>query len=68
MLNLAEIFQSGMVLQRLAPLVLWGTAEPEAPVEVTLDGRTCVAGTDSLGNWRATLPPRDAGRDLILTV
>ncbi len=68
MLTLAKLFQSGMVLQRGKPLAFWGTAAPGAPVELTLDGAHGEAETDSLGRWRADLPPRDAGRDLILTV
>ena len=60
-LELAGVFADHMVLQRDAPLRVWGQAEPGQTVSVQLAGRSAnaVAGRD--GRWLATLAPLKAG-------
>lgn len=60
-LELAGVFADHMVLQRDAPLRVWGQAEPGQRVSVQLaDSRaSAVAGRD--GRWRASLAPLKAG-------
>jgi sialate O-acetylesterase len=59
-LLLPRVFAHHMVLQAQAPLPVWGAANPGVPVTVSLgnDQRTSVA--DAHGQWRVTLPPREA--------
>lgn len=69
----AEIFQSGMVLQRDKDITIWGTTAADLKIQATL--------TDSEGNRLAessnitieksftlTLPPQSVARDLTLTI
>ena len=65
---LPAIFGDGMVLQRRAPLPVWGTAAPGEAVTVTLDkqSKQTTAGAD--GKWRVTLDPIEAGGPMELTV
>ncbi len=64
--RLASIFAEGMVLQRGAPIPVWGTADPGEEVTVSIGGRSARANADSGGRWRATLEPLEAGRGLEL--
>jgi len=60
-LKLPAVFGNHMVLQREAPIPVWGWASPGASVEVVL-GETAVeakVGTD--GVWRVALPAQPAG-------
>lgn len=68
MLTAAKIFQSGMVLQRDKPLIIWGTAEPGAVVSVSLQGISTSAAADRDGAWRATLPAMPATEDVKLVI
>ena len=74
-IQLAEIFQSGMVLQRDKQLHLYGTATPESNVSVKIYSKdmtlspvegTCKA--DETGRFLATLPPHSAGSGFHITV
>ena len=59
-LRLPRIFGDGMVLQRQAPLPVWGWSAPGGSVTVRLGAaaRTATAGAD--GAWRVTLPQQTA--------
>lgn len=59
--RLPRIFSDHMVLQADRPVVVWGWAEPNEPVEVQLSGHTqrSVAGRD--GRWMVELPALRAG-------
>ena len=57
----APFFVDHAVLQRNQPITIFGQATPGAIVSATLDEQTAAAYTDSLGNWRVTLPARAAG-------
>lgn len=67
-LRVARVFGDGVVLQRGAPIPVWGWGAPGARVTVTLGGRTAHAVVDASGRWRATLPARPAGGPLTLGV
>lgn len=54
--SLASIFTDNMVLQREAPLVIWGKAADGESVAVTVAGQS--ASTQAVGGeWRVTLDP-----------
>jgi sialate O-acetylesterase len=57
----APIFGEGMCLQREKPLPVWGHADPNAAVTVTLAGATATAQSGADGQWRVVLPPLKAG-------
>ncbi|MGO4222858.1 sialate O-acetylesterase [Lysobacter sp. TAF61] len=58
---LHEMFQAHAVLQRNAPIRVWGQAQPGQAVQVTLARRKASARADENGRWVATLPPMAAG-------
>ncbi|MFG6468123.1 sialate O-acetylesterase [Pelomonas baiyunensis] len=60
-LELAGVFADHMVLQREAPLRVWGQAQPGQRVRVELAGRSAQAKTGRDGRWQATLAPLKAG-------
>ena len=60
-LELAGVFADHMVLQRDAPLRIWGQAEPGQRVRVQLAGRSADATADRDGRWQAALAPLKAG-------
>ncbi len=60
-LELAGVFADHMVLQREAPLRVWGQAEPGQQVRVQLAGRSASARAGKDGRWQATLAPLKAG-------
>lgn len=67
---LAPPFGSHMVLQRAAPLPVWGTAAPGELVMVSFAGEQVSATADATGHWRATLSAlaaSDQGRRLTVT-
>jgi len=67
-LQLAPLFTDGVVLQRGAPLPIWGTAAPGATVALSFRGASRTATADAAGSWRATLPPQTAGGPYDLAV
>lgn len=60
-LELAGVFGDHMVLQRGAPLQVWGQAAPGQRVRVQLAGREAAVLAAADGRWRATLAPLGAG-------
>ncbi len=67
-LRLARIFGDGMVVQRDAPLTVWGWAAPRAPVTVAFRGHAASTVTAANGAWRARLAAGAAGGPFELTV
>ncbi|MEI9904819.1 MAG: hypothetical protein WDN06_13260 [Asticcacaulis sp.] len=58
----AHVFTDHAVLQRSAPIHIWGTATPNAAVTVSLNtGETFTATADGTGRWAGDLPPVHAG-------
>jgi len=50
-----------MVVQRGAPVTVWGCAAPGSAVRVTFARRTASATADATGRWKAALPAMQAG-------
>src|SRR5687768_11022529 len=59
--KLSKLFVDHMVLQQGIPAPVWGTAEPNEPVTVTVAGQTAQATADASGKWLAKLPALGAG-------
>src|SRR5687767_4502487 len=59
--KLANLFVDHAVLQRDTPAPVWGTAEPNEQVTVTVAGQTAQATADASGKWLAKLPALPAG-------
>ena len=67
--KLPQILSDGMVVQQGRPLTLWGTADPGEQFEIkVVKGKKATVTTDSLGQWRAQLPPLKPGKKYTLEV
>ncbi|MEM1115577.1 MAG: sialate O-acetylesterase [Bacteroidota bacterium] len=60
-LTLSRLLGDGAVVQRNAPIAVWGTATPGIEVEIALGDDRATVRADAAGRWRASLPPRSAG-------
>jgi len=58
--DVASVFGPEMVLQRDAPVPIWGTASAGEKVTVTFAGQSKTAATDKAGRWSVTLGPMSA--------
>ena len=67
-LEVSKLFSDGMVLQREAPVRVWGLGTPGAIVKVTLNDLSddVVVGED--GKWKAELEAQSAGGPYEMTV
>lgn len=67
-----SIFQSGMVLQRQKPIIVWGTAPTGALVTASLvkdkESHITKSQTGQDGTWQCTLPAQEAGEQYTLTL
>ncbi|KDN54382.1 sialate O-acetylesterase [Flavobacterium seoulense] len=59
--RLPRLISNGMVLQRDAPLKIWGWAEAGEKVQVEFLGKKYQTKTDKQGNWKVSLPSIAAG-------
>ena len=66
--QLPQLFQSGMVLQRNKPIPVWGTAAPGEQVTVTFRKKSYTTTADGAGSWRIDLPSQKAGGPFELSV
>lgn len=66
--RLAEIFGSGMVLQREMPVTVWGWAEPGEKIGVTIAGQEKSTEADAEGRWSVKLEPLNIGDPISLIV
>jgi hypothetical protein len=57
-----------MLIQRDAPVRVWGKADPDESVSVAFRGQTVRTQADALGRWSVTLAPAPAGGPFELTV
>ena len=57
----AGIFSDHAVLQRDAPLTLWGEAAPDAQLTVAVADQTLVTRAEDAGRWRVRTTPLQAG-------
>lgn len=59
--RLPKILSDHAVLQREAPIHIWGWADPGENVAVTLHGQERSTAADVLGHWEVYLAPEHAG-------
>lgn len=60
-IRLPKLLTDHAVLQRDAPVHLWGWSTPKAKLTLHFHAQTIVADSDGLGRWDATLLPEKAG-------
>ena len=60
-LRLPKLISDGMVLQRDAPLRVWGWATPGERITVRFKDKPYKTVTDANGQWQVKLPPMPAG-------
>ncbi|TDK28782.1 9-O-acetylesterase [Luteimonas aestuarii] len=65
---LHAMFQDHAVLQRDQPIRIWGQAQPQQEVRVTLANRRVRARADADGRWKASIPALKAGGPYALSV
>jgi sialate O-acetylesterase len=66
--SLSRIFTKHMILQRDSDAPIWGTADPDGIVTVSVAGRTSTAKVDSSRNWRVVLHQLPAGGPYKMTI
>ncbi|RZL14118.1 MAG: sialate O-acetylesterase, partial [Hymenobacter sp.] len=66
--RLPRLVSNGMVLQREAPVRIWGWAKPGEAVSVAFQNKTYRATTGLDGQWRVMLPAMQAGGPYDLTI
>ena len=59
--QLPQLFQSNMVLQRGKPIPVWGTADAGETIRVTFKKKTYETTADANGKWKVVLPQQKAG-------
>jgi len=66
--SVPQIFSNNMVLQRNIDIKVWGWADENEKVTVTLGDKQSSATADAQGNWSLILPPFKAGDPLKMTI
>jgi sialate O-acetylesterase len=66
--RLPKVFSDHMVLQRDKPLVIWGWAQPNETVSVTLGEASGQGQANERGEWKVVLPAMKAGGPFVLKV
>ncbi|MCB2379846.1 sialate O-acetylesterase [Hymenobacter sp. BT635] len=66
--RLPKLVSDGMILQRDAPVAVWGWAAPGEKVTVTLAGKTAATTAGPDGQWRTKLASLKAGGPYEMTV
>ena len=66
--QLPQLFQSGMVLQRNKPIPVWGKADPQEKVVISWNKHQYETVADETGHWRIDLPKMKAGGPYTMTV
>ena len=59
--QLPQLFQSGMVLQRGKNIPVWGKADPREKIIIRWQKRQYATIADADGSWRIDLPKMKAG-------
>ncbi|MCB0638083.1 MAG: sialate O-acetylesterase, partial [Lewinella sp.] len=67
-IRLPRLISDGMVLQRDAPLTIWGWADPGEPVVVSFIGEDHRTQADAAGNWSLDIGPLEAGGPHRMTI
>ncbi|HEY3328645.1 MAG TPA: sialate O-acetylesterase [Capsulimonadaceae bacterium] len=63
-----SLFTDNAVLQQKIPVPVWGTADPNEPIVVTINGQTAKTTADDKGAWTVKLKPIPAGGPYTLTI
>ena len=66
--SLAQLFQSGMILQRGKSIPVWGKAETGELVTIRFNNKQFATTADLQGHWRIDLPKMKAGGPYTMTV
>ena len=66
--RLASVISDHAVLQRDAPIHLWGEASPEEKITVHFHDQSVSTTASQLGQWESWLMPEPAGGPFTLTV
>jgi len=66
--SMPQIFSNNMVLQRDISINVWGWADKNEKVTVTLGDKQAETSADSQGNWSVKLPPFKVGDPLKMTI
>lgn len=66
--RLPKLFGDSMVLQRNAPIRIWGWALPKEAITIHFHNQQRLTHADARGNWQAVLSPEQAGGPYTLTV
>ena len=66
--QLPQMFQSGMVIQRGKPVPVWGTADAGERITIRINKFKTIAIADAQGKFRADLPAMKAGGPYTLMV
>lgn len=66
--QLPQMFQSGMVLQRGKPIPVWGKADPREKIIIRWQKRQYATVADADGRWRIDLPKMKAGGPFTMMV
>jgi sialate O-acetylesterase len=67
-IRLPKMLSDHLVLQRQAPIHIWGWASPGERVTVKFHGQMRVGEADAYGEWSVWLEPEQAGGPYILTI
>lgn len=67
-IRLPRLVSDSMVLQRDAPLKLWGWATPGEKISIQFNGKKAAAVTGKDSTWLATLPAMKAGGPFTLNI
>ncbi len=59
--KLSLLFSDHVVLQRQKPIPIWGTAEPNETVNISLAEQTRTVRSDATGKWATAFEPMEAG-------
>lgn len=67
-LAVAKLFTNGVVLQRNAPIPVWGSGSPRERVVVRFKGNSTSTIVDSAGRWSVAFPASAAGGPFEISV
>ncbi len=66
--RLPGIFSDRMVLQRDAPIHIWGWADPGEQISVRLGNGTSSTNANDVGRWSVYLPPLPSGGPAVIAI
>ncbi|GHV22662.1 9-O-acetylesterase [Clostridia bacterium] len=67
-IRLPQLISDGMIVQRDAPIKIWGWAAPQEKVSVQLHKAAAQATANDKGEWEAILPAQKAGGPYSMTI